>query len=408
MPMRRFASLLRLAWARVVGRTRVAPQRVVLTVLGVGLAVGLMVAVTGVSLGLASQSVVESDDVQYWILPENANVQSVAVSTDGLQLGDVHATSQEISTDSRVEYSLPVLLELLPVRDQETGERTYILAMGVVAEPDASVLGLSTSTLSAGDPYFANGTYNGTWTGEIALSEAAATVTNASVGSSLTLDKRGVNRSFTVANISGGDVTTGAGATPVALLHLSELQTVTGAATGDQADQILVSTDDSEVKEDLEQLYPQTSVVTQSGLGAQSISTSNLPLAVAVAAFVAAAVVGVLFVTTLMGLEVSASRHELGTLAAIGFPRRSLSLLIAAETIIAAMLGGLVGVVLGVLAILGVNAFGHALLGVETVARFDIVLLGYALVVTVLIGIVGALYPALLGRRTDALEVLRR
>ena len=405
---RRAASLLGLAVARVAGRLRVSPQRVLLSVLGVALAVGLMVAVTGVSLGLASQSVVESDNVDYWVLPENANVQSIAISTGGLQLGDVHATSAEIAADDRVETAVPVLLELVPIRDQATGERRYILAAGVVSRPAVSVLGLPTDALSPGDPYYANGTYNGTATGEVVLSEAAATVTNASVGTTLSLARSGTDRSFTVTNVTAGAAATGAGPTPVALVHLSELQALTGADTGDQADQILVSTNDRSVKASLEALYPRTTVVTKSGLAAQSVSTSNLPLAVAVAAFVAAVVVGVIFVTTLMGLEVSASRRELGTMAAIGFSGRSRSLLLGAETVITALLGGVLGLAVGGVGIAGVNAFGDAVLGVETVAVFEPIVLVYALGVALVIGLVGALYPALLGWRTDALAVLER
>jgi putative ABC transport system permease protein len=405
---RRAASLLGLAVARVAGRLRVSPQRVLLSVLGVALAVGLMVAVTGVSLGLASQSVVESDNVDYWVLPENANVQSIAISTGGLQLGDVHATSAEIAADDRVETAVPVLLELVPIRDQATGERRYILAAGVVSRPAVSVLGLPTDALSPGDPYYANGTYNGTATGEVVLSEAAATVTNASVGTTLSLARSGTDRSFTVTNVTAGAAATGAGPTPVALVHLSELQALTGADTGDQADQILVSTNDRSVRASLEALYPRTTVVTKSGLAAQSVSTSNLPLAVAVAAFVAAVVVGVIFVTTLMGLEVSASRRELGTMAAIGFSGRSRSLLLGAETVITALLGGVLGLAVGGVGIAGVNAFGDAVLGVETVAVFEPIVLVYALGVALVIGLVGALYPALLGWRTDALAVLER
>jgi putative ABC transport system permease protein len=381
---------------------------VLLTVLGVGLAVGLMISVTGISLGLASQSVVESENVDYWILPESADAQSVAVSTGGLQLGSVHETSERISADSRVEYAVPVLLEVVPVEDRVTGERTYILAVGVTGEPDATVLGLSTGDLSPGDPYYANGTYDGTWTGDMVLSNAGATVTNASVGDSLSIDRDGANHSFTVTTVADSEATTGTGPTPVALVHLSELQSITGAASGDQADQILVDTNSRGVKPWLEALYPRTTVTTRSGLGAQSVSTSNLPLAVAVAAFVAAVVVGILFVTTLMGLEVSASRRELGTLAAMGFRGRSLSVLITAETVLVTFLGGVLGIILGWLGILGVNTAGQRLLGLQTVARFELPLIGYALVVAVLIGFIGALYPVVLGWRTDPLEALER
>lgn len=406
MRWQRLRSLLGLAVMRVLGRLRIAPQRVLLTVLGVALAVGLMVAVTGVSLGLASQSVVESDDVDYWIVPEQATVESIAVSTGGLQLGDVHRTSDAIAADHRVDYATPVLIELVPVRDAHTGEQKYVLAVGIVPEPGAEVVGLSANALEPGDPYYANGSYDGRWTGEAVLNDAAATVTNTSTGDRLELPRSTQNSSLTVQNVSAGGAATPGGNLPVMLVHLSELQALTGAADGDVADQILVGTNDRSVRATLEGRYPRTVVVTRSGLSAQQVSTSNLPLAVAVAALVAAVVVGVLFVTTLMGLEVSADRPQLGTLAAIGVSSRSRSLLVAAETVVVSLFGGLVGIGLGLLGVVGLNEFGTATFGVDTVAVFEPRVAAYGLVVAGLIGVLGAAYPVVLSRRTNVLEVL--
>ncbi|WP_159900256.1 FtsX-like permease family protein [Salinirussus salinus] len=408
MPGNRLVALVGLGARRIVGRVRIAPQRVLLCVLGVGLAVGLMVAVTGISLGLASQTVIEGDDVDYWVVPKGADVQSLAVSTGGVQLGGVHGASERLAADPRVEYATPVLLELLPVRDATTGEQTYVLAVGVVARQEGTVLGLPTDPLAPGDPHYANGSYDGPWTGDVVLNEAAATLTNASTGARLDLVRGGANRSLTVSGVGSGETTTGVGTPPLALVHLSELQSLTGATEGDLADQVLVSTDDRGVRERVERVYPRTTVVTRSGLAAQQVTASNLPLAVAVAALVSAVVVGVLFVTTLMGLEVNADRRHLGTLAALGLGRRSRSLLVAAETVTVSLLGGVVGVVLGLLAILAMNFLGGATSGVGAVARFDPLLLGYALAVAAVIGLLGALYPILLSRRTDPLEVVAR
>ncbi|MDS0280794.1 ABC transporter permease [Haloarcula onubensis] len=401
----RARALVGLAVARVAGRLRIAPQRVLLSLLGVALAIGLMVAVSGVSLGLASESVIESEGVDYWVVPEQSNVESIAVSAGGLQLGDVHATSAEIARDDRVDYATPVLLELVPVRDRGTGERTYVLAAGIVPEAGAEVLGLSASSLEPGDPYYANGSYGGRFTGEVVLNDAAASVTNASAGESLSL-ARERNRTLSVTNVSTGGGQTAGGTVPVMVMHLSELQSLTGATGGDSADQLLVSTNDRSVRASLAGRYPGTTVVTRSGISAQQVSSSNLPLAVAVAAFVSAVVVGVLFVTTLMGLEVSADRRQLGALAAIGYSNRSRSLLVASETVLITMIGGVVGIGVGLLGIAGVNRLGLAVFGVDAVAVFEPFLAGYALLVTLLIGLVGAAYPVLLSRRTDVLEVL--
>jgi putative ABC transport system permease protein len=375
-------------------------------VFGVALAIGLMVSVTGISLGLASQSVVESEDVDYWIVPEGTSAESIAVSTEGVKLGNVHAASNRIGTDDRVSYATPVLISLLPVDDASTGQREYILAVGVVPSEELDVLGLSGVTLTPGDPYYAGGSYDGEWTGELVMNTAAAEVTNASEGTAVTTPRASQNQSFRVVNVSAGQSLSGVGNVPAALMHLSELQAISGATSGDQADQILVNTNDREVKASLTDQYPRTNVVERSGLAAQQVSTSNLPLAVGVAALIAAVVVGVLFITTIMGLEVNANRQQLGMLAALGFSRRSRSLIIAVETMVLAVVGGVLGIGIGVAGIVGVNRLGTVTLGVEGVALFDPRLVVYALGIALVIGVVGAVYPVLVSLRTTELEVL--
>jgi putative ABC transport system permease protein len=366
-----------------------------------------MVSVTGISLGLASESIINSEGVQYWIVPEEADVQSVAVSTGGVQLGEVHSTSQRIEHDSRVRYATPVLVELVPVEDANTGSRDYLLAVGVLGRSQADILGLPTGALTPGDPHYASGGYNGPWTGDAILNDAAVTITNASASTSLEIAKPGNNRSFTVVNITAGEGPSAIGSAPVALVHLSELQTLTGGAAGDQADQILVNTDDSGVKDDLERLYPRATILTRSGLSGSRLANSSMPLAVAVAAFLTAVVVGVLFVMMLMGLEISADRQQLGTMVAIGFSDGALSLIVGVETIIIALSGGLAGLGLGAIGIVAINQFGRTILGVGSVAVFDPLFVIYAALVTLVIAILGAIYPIILSRRMEPLEVLR-
>lgn len=407
MRLRRILATVGLAGRRVVGRFRVEPQRLLLSALGVALAVGLMITVTGISVGLASQSLIESEDVDYWVVPENADVQSLVVSTGGLQIGNTHTAANQIAANLSHGYATPVLIELLPVTDTTTHEKTYLLAVGVVPPAQTtSILGLPTTPLTPGDPYYQNGSYNGTWTSEIVLSDAAATLTNASTGTTLDVAGPNTTRSFTVTTVASADLNAAVGSTPVALVHLSELQTLTGATEGDQANQLLVETNTRAVKDRLEHRYPRKQVIAKRGLAVQPLTNSKLPLAVAVGAFITALTVGILFVTTLMGLEVSADRQQLGTLAALGFSRRTRSLVIAAETITTSLLGGVAGIGLGYLGIIGVNRFGNELFNVGSIAVFQPVFILYALLVAGCIGLIGTVYPVLVGRRTDPLEVL--
>lgn len=404
--MGRVVSLLGLGLRRTVGRLATADsRRLLLSVLGVALAVAMMTTVTGIALGLAGGSTVHGEDVDYWIVPEGSTASSVAVSVEGPQLGAVHRVAGRLATDSRIDYVTPVQIRILNVG---VGNRTeYVLAVGVIPPAgNRTIVGLPTGPLTPGDPHYDNGSYNGTWTGEAVMSQAAAELLHAFSGSELTVRTGGSNRSFTAVDVVQGDLSTGIGPVPIVLVHLAELQTVTGAADGDQADQILVSTNDPGVRSMLEGVYPRTQVIARGGLTTPSLSTTSLPMAVALAALVSSLLVGVLFVATLAGLEVTADRATLAALSALGYSQRSLALLVVAQTVAVAGVGGILGVVLGGLGVLAVNAGAATALGVGQVARFHPLLVLYGVGVALAIGLLAAPYPVWLSRRTDVLEVL--
>ncbi|WP_244510031.1 FtsX-like permease family protein [Halogranum gelatinilyticum] len=189
-------------------------------------------------------------------------------------------------------------------------------------------------------------------------------------------------------------------------MHLSELQRLAGGTEADIADQILVSTDDPSVQSDLEASIAGATVVSGTGVSTQSVSTSSLALAVALTAFLTAVVVGVLFVATMMGLEILASRAELAVLTAVGYSQRSQALLVLTETVAVSVVGGIGGVGLGAGAIVVFNRFAARSFGVESLATFDPLLIVYGIAVAVLIGLIAAPYPIWLSRRTDVTEVL--
>lgn len=402
--MRRVVALLTLGVTQTLGRFRTAEaRRLVLTALGVALAVALMVSVTGVAVGLASGSPVQGDGVDYWIAPEGGSVSSIAVSVEGPRLGAVHRTTARIEADPRVRFATPVQLQILRFSTENGSE--YVLAAGIIVPADSQeILGLPTDALESGDPHYDNGSYNGSWTGEAVLSSAAAEILEVEEGARLA--PAGTNRTFRAVDIAKGDVSTGIGPVPVMLVHLSELQSVTGTASGDQADQILVSTNDPSVKAMLEGIYPRTEVLTRSGIGGASVSTSSLPLAIAIAALLAAVSIGVLFVATLMALDVIDNRGTIAAQGAMGFSRRSQTLIVLAQVLTIAGIGGIAGTILGLGGIVAINYVSNAALGVQDVAQFHPLLLAYGPVVALAIGLIATPYPAWLARNTDILEVL--
>ncbi|WP_311173108.1 ABC transporter permease [Halobellus ordinarius] len=408
--LRRIAALVGLGFRRTLGKAKSgSSRRLLLSLTGVAVAIMLMITVSGVALGLASQSAVQSEDVDYWVVPEGGSLNTIAVSTEGPQLGATHGLTERLQRDERVRYATPVLMQVVPVESPSGDAPEYILFVGVIAPEDTTptIAGLSTASLQTGDPYYDNGTYNGTWTGEVVVNAATAELLNASNGSAIvpTGEAPGPLR---VEAVSDGEFQTGIGAAPVALVHLSELQATTGATGDDAADQLLVSTNDPAVRERLTGLYPNTVVVTRAGIAAQETSLSSLPVAMGVAALVVALLVGLLFTATMMGLEVTNDRTALATFTALGYSERSLSVLVVAETVSLAALGGLLGVALGALGIVATNGIVAATLGVPSLALLRPELLGYGFAVALLIGLLSAPYPIWLSRRTDALEVMRR
>ncbi|WP_158294346.1 FtsX-like permease family protein, partial [Halorubrum sp. SP9] len=88
----------------------------------------------------------------------------------------------------------------------------------------------------------------------------------------------------------------------------------------------------------------------------------------ALAATVVAGGIGVAFVATMMGLELTASRQEIAILGAVGFSARARVLVVITETVTVAVLGGLLGVALGSVGVVGLNVAIAEFVGVTTLA----------------------------------------
>jgi len=391
------ATLLRTRFERTDRR------RILLSVCGVALAVAIVVVVAGISVSLASQGTVVNSNVDYWIVPESGDTGSLPVSVNTPQFADVHPVAERLTTDDRIQYASPVSLTLTQLSQSNTTE--YVLLAGVIPYSGLEIAGVNTSTLTPGDPHYANGTYEGDWTGEAVLSDGAATLLNASTGTTLTASGRNETRSFDVTTVTdGGD--TGLGSLPIAVVHLSELQTLRGTQTADTANQFLVATNTVGVRDRLETVYPNARVITRGSGTLTGLSNSRLALAVAVTGLLIAVVLGTLFVATAMGLEITADRRLWATLLVLGFSRSSRALLVAAQTLGITLLGGGIGVILGRAVIAVANTTAPQVIPVSTVATFRPVFTVYALGVAILIGLCSVPYLLWLTARGEPTDQL--
>jgi putative ABC transport system permease protein len=117
-----------------------------------------------------------------------------------------------------------------------------------------------------------------------------------------------------------------------------------------------------------------------------------------------ALILGGLGVANTMAMAVLERKRELALLSAVGWRRRRVAVLVLAEGVCTSVLGAGIGVLLGVV---GANGLNKAL-GVSAVVSPHVTpwTIGQALLIGVLIGIVGGLYPAWRGTSVSGAELL--
>ncbi|MHC3439731.1 FtsX-like permease family protein [Natrialbaceae archaeon A-gly3] len=373
--------------------TQTARKRVQFSVLGVATAIALLLIVTGVGIGLATGTTVYDDDIDYWIVPESDGQHSPLINTDNPQFSSVHSTNERIRGFEGVDSTTPVVTQVLRVQSADANE--HLLIIGIINSPNVEdVFGLNTAGITVDDPYYGDGGYNGSWTGDVVLSEGAATILDTSEGEQITIS--GGER-FTVRSIEQREAT--GGELPVAIVQLSELQTLTGADTHDQADEFVVQTTTPGVESQLEEVYPQSEVLTRGELTASQTINSDLPLALAITAFVVAVTIGTLFVATSMGLEIAADKQQLATLSAIGLSTRSQLTLIGVQTLVTTTVGGLVGSLLGLVGIWAINVGAMRTITSDVIAVSHPLFILYGVGVALLIGLFSLPYLLMLTKQ---------
>ncbi|ELY77532.1 ABC transporter permease [Natrinema gari] len=375
--------------------TDTAKQRSRFSVLGVAVAIALLIMITGLGVGLATSTTVYDDDIDYWIVPETDSPESPLIATDNIQFSSVHETNDRIRHYDGVDATTPVLAQVLRIESSNTAE--YVLVVGIINTPELDrVVGVNSDLLTPQDPYYVTGEYNGKWTGEVVLSESAADILTAASGDAVTVAG---NNTFTVTAIDNQSSSTGD--MPTALVQLSELQRITGAAEYDQADQFVVSTNSPAMKNKLEGVYPRSSVQTRGELTANKVAESDLSLALAFTALVVSLSIGTLFVVTTAGLEIVADQQQLAVLSAMGLSVRSQLQLVGTQTVVLTGLGGMIGTIGGLAGIRLINIVAVRTITTEPIATSHPVFIIYGIGVALVVGLLSLPVLLLTARRVS-------
>ncbi|HUV90863.1 MAG TPA: ABC transporter permease, partial [Anaerolineae bacterium] len=154
----------------------------------------------------------------------------------------------------------------------------------------------------------------------------------------------------------------------------------------------------------LERRFPDLSVSTSAGFASQEPLFELLDgIAMAVAGL--AVVIGGIGMTNTLFMSVFERTREIGVLRSLGWRRRQVLGLILGEALVLALLGGVAGSGLGILALVAVSRSG-SLLGVFG-SQLTPGLFGRALVTVLALGLVGGAYPAWWASRLLPVEALQ-
>jgi putative ABC transport system permease protein len=150
--------------------------------------------------------------------------------------------------------------------------------------------------------------------------------------------------------------------------------------------------------------FPNIKVLTRAEFRDEQLATVDQFLTVLVAILALSAIIAILGIVNTLALSVFERTHELGLLRVVGMSRREVRRMVRWESVVIALVGGVVGVALGVL---WGWAFSRALrdqgLSVFRVPAMQIVLF---LVASMIAGVIAAVLPAWRASRLDVLEAI--
>lgn len=158
------------------------------------------------------------------------------------------------------------------------------------------------------------------------------------------------------------------------------------------------------IKTQVQQTLPGYTAITSGELVSQN-AVVRISKAMSNATILIASLVGALVVFNTMLMSINERTREIGILLALGWQRRTLMGLIFSEAMLLSLVGGAAGIVLGVLSAVGLEHL--ELMRGKIDAVFSVPFFAAVLGLSVLLGVLGGLYPALKASRLLPSAALR-
>ena len=428
--------------AYVLDALRRRPGRTTLTALGIGLAVGLVVLLLALSAGIQSSASELGAESGVDLIAASANTTLTSGSFP--PIAHAHELAGEIpSKDPNVASASPWLISDLvfgnaslraaansshvPSGWEPTGSGSVGWIPGDNAGLETPDLYNGTGFTASGDPYYAQGAYNGTKTGQIELDQGLAGVLGVTVGQPVWVAPAAPTgpsqlvgwyanaTEFRVVGITGPFWLVPSAL--LAFLYLSELQAIVGGGTPstDYASLILIHLHDpttaSTDQGTIAAAFAGLTVFTLANILGEIQHVVNLYRTFGELVGLIGLVVAALFTTTVLQMSVDDRSREIALLRAIGYSRSSIGSMVVQEGLLMAILGLAIGLPVAYVGAEVINTFLLRLLaGLPsgfTFVSFDLSVVGTGLAIVIAVGLVAAIAPAARAMQLPVAEELR-
>ncbi|MQA74209.1 MAG: FtsX-like permease family protein [Solirubrobacterales bacterium] len=356
---------------RHVGRT-------VATAIGIAIGVATIVALLSLGSGLKQTAgeLIHLGQADLGIFQKGVSDPTASVLPASL--------AERLEKRSEVERATPMLLVIRAVSEEPAAVLFGVDPKGFISE--RAVITEGTKTL---DPK------------HVLIGDQLAASLDAHPGSKITLKRR----DFTVAGVYHTGIFFEDTGAMVDLATAQSIERRPGDATT-IAVELAPDTTLEDAERQLTSALPGTQAIGTADDAARAGANGNLISKAVILTGALALIVGGLGVANTMAMAVLERERELALLSAVGWRPRRLAALVLAEGVATSVLGAGIGLVLGGL---GANLLGDAL-GVSGVVSPHVTpwTIGQALLIGVLIGVLGGLYPAWRATSVSGVELLSR
>ncbi|MFB6227020.1 MAG: ABC transporter permease [Halobacteriales archaeon] len=393
-------------------------RRAVLGIAGIAVAVLLITVVAGLGGGVLErgQSALDGANRDLWMSPA---VEFAPTTVGGVEnnLLDAHDTADRVQSHPDVRIAQAVSFQSVYVARATPGDEppgadafTPIVGMGITGN-SAPIPMRRGSGFDTGDIHYDGGSYDGPKTNEVILDERAAEQLGVSVGDTLhvggTIENARASE-FRIIGVSSS-ISSLVGA-PTIILHLSELQALTGTTGSDSASMITITlrggVDPQDAAAALEREFPGQSVRTNSQQLDRILRGQTAVIVGTAAIVILAVVVGLALAINISALMVYGQRSEIAALKAGGMSTRVLLGTTGIQGVLIGLLGGGVGLAGTPVCTVIINKVVVRLTGIDSLVAIRPEILLFGLLVAVVMGTAGAVVAGFLIARLSPLQHL--